>query len=238
MLKAFLIDDEPKALQLLANYIERIPFMELEGEARDPMVALEKLQKVDVDVIFLDINLPNLSGIEFYKSLDRPPAVIFTTAYPEFAVQGFELEALDYLVKPITFTRFLKACNRLAKNAKKEKEQDAPPGNHALTDLVYVKSGPVMHKLLWQDIQYLEKDENYVIYHTQDKKVLSRQSLSDLEHILPSYFVRIHKSYTVSLLHVQTMEREQVALSNCRLPVGNTYRQQLQERVRKFQQKG
>ena len=235
IIQAFLIDDEPKALDLLKNYLGRIPYMKVVGEARDPMKALEMLQQQKVDVIFLDINLPNLSGIEFYSSLQEPPAVIFTTAYPEFAVQGFELEALDYLVKPITFTRFLKACNRLVKNKdlQKSEKQPAVP---AFADIVYIKSGPVMHKLLWRDIQYLEKDENYVIYHTPDKKVLSRQSLGELEEILPPYFVRIHKSYTVSLLHIQTLEREQITLAKGQLPVGNTYRQQLQERVREFQQ--
>lgn len=236
MIRAFLVEDEPKALELLKNYLGRIPFMKIVGEARDPMNALEQLQQIKVDVLFLDINLPNLSGMEFYKSLSHPPKVIFTTAYPEFAVQGFDLEAVDYLIKPITFPRFLKACNRLNKNTVQEsaKRTASIP---SFSDLVYIKSGAVMHKLLWRDIQYLEKDENYVIYHTQDKKVLSRQSLSDLEEILPAYFVRIHKSYAVSLLHIQTMEREQVALPNCRLPVGNTYRQLLQERVRQFQQK-
>lgn len=235
MLKAFLIEDEPKALELLKNYLARIPFMEVAGEARDPMIALEQLQQIRADVLFLDINLPNLSGVEFYKSLNRPPKVIFTTAYPEFAVQGFELEAVDYLVKPITFPRFLKACNRIVKKS----DVDSKEGTHSppsFSDLVYIKSGPVMHKLLWRDIQYLEKDENYVVYHTQDKKVLSRQSLSDLEEILPPYFVRIHKSFAVSLLHVQTLEREQVTLSSGYLPVGHTYRRQLQDRIRKFQQ--
>ncbi len=235
MLNAFLIDDEPKALELLKNYLEKIPYLDLVGEARDPMIALEMLQKVKVDVIFLDINLPNLSGVEFYKSLPHPPAVIFTTAYPEFAVQGFELEAIDYLVKPITFSRFLKACNRISKTSPSEsvKSIHVTP---TFSDMVYVKSGAVLHKLLWRDIRYLEKDENYVIYHTENKRVLSRQNLSDLAEILPSYFVRIHKSYTISLLHVQTMERELVNLGSCQLPVGNTYRQQLQESVKRFQQ--
>lgn len=173
MLKTFIVDDEIKAIELLQTYIQRINFLELLGVARNPLKAFSFLQENEVDVLFLDINMPILSGIELFKSIRNPPNVIFTTAYPEYAVEGFNLEAVDYLLKPIPFPRFLKACERLTKHHKIKTNTIENEGDY-LADLVYVKSGPVTHKLSWKAILYLEKDENYVIYHTKNQRILSR----------------------------------------------------------------
>lgn len=232
MLKTFIVEDEPQAITLLETYIGRVPFLSLCGTSRDPIRAFTYLQENRVDLLLLDINMPNLSGLELYKSLSSPPAVIFTTAYPDFAVQGFELEAVDYLLKPITFPRFLKACDRV-----KKRQQPSSPqtiSSPVIADIIYIKSGPTLHKLSWKDILYLEKDENYLVYHTAETRILSRQTLSDLEDIFPDYFARIHKSFAVSLLHVEKVEREQVCIYGRQLPVGRTYRTELLERLEVF----
>ena len=235
-MKAYIVDDEVKALELLRTYIDRIEFLELVGESRDPVKAFHYLKENKVDILFLDINMPVLSGVDLYKSLSDPPAVIFTTAYAEYAVEGFDLEAVDYLVKPITFPRFLKACERLSKKQVGSPTTLSEQENN-FSDIVYVKSGAVTHKLSWKEIQYIEKDENYVVYHTPTKKILSRQTLSDLESIFPSYFCRIHKSYAVSLLHLSQLEREFVKLEDKLLPVGRTYKANLNSVLEVFKNK-
>ncbi len=235
-LKAYIVEDEAKAIALLETYIQRLPFLELVGSVRNPLKAFAFLQKNQIDVLFLDINMPLLSGIELLKSIPNPPNVIFTTAYPEFAVEGFNLEAVDYLLKPINFPRFVKACERL-----KKQNNISDPTLESMTDLfadiVYVKSGPITHKLSWKEILFLEKNENYVIYHTAKQRILSRQVLSELEAIFPSYFCRIHKSYAVSLLHIKEIKRTALIIGDKQLPVGRTYKQQLKTAMLVFNKK-
>lgn len=233
MLKTYIVDDEIKAIELLEMYIERIDFLNLIGTTRNSMKAFSYLQANQVDILFLDINMPILSGIELFKSISQPPKVIFTTAYPEYAVEGFNLEAVDYLLKPISFPRFLKACERLLKQQKIDQPLDSTESLY-LSDIVYVKSGAITHKLSWKEVLYLEKDENYVIYHTKEQRILSRQTLSDLEEIFPSYICRIHKTYAVSLLHVHQLERESLSIHQKKLPIGRTYKQRLAARIQMF----
>lgn len=231
MLKTYIVEDEIKAIELLQTYIEKIDFLSLIGTARNPLKAFSYLQENEIDILFLDINMPVLSGIELLKNLSHPPKVIFTTAYPEYAVEGFTLEATDYLLKPISFPRFLKACERLRKQQRINNPNTGTVDDF-LTDLIYVKSGPITHKLSWKEILYLEKDENYVIFYTQEQRILSRQTLTDLTTTFPSYFCRIHKSYAVSLLHINRMERESVLIADRELPIGRTFRKDLLERVK------
>ena len=231
MLKAYIVEDEFKAIELLKNYIAQIDFLELVGEARNPIKAFNYLQKNNVDVLFLDISMPILSGLELYKSISNPPSVIFTTAYPEYAIDGFELEAIDYLLKPIPFPRFLKACEKLLKQKKAEDLSIAKEVSD-FEDIIYVKSGAITHKLSWREVRYIEKDENYVIYHTPKKRILSRQTLSDLEKIFPSYICRVHKSYAVSLLHLQQIERESLKIEDKIIPIGRTYRNDFMEKIK------
>lgn len=221
--RAYIVEDEAKAVDLISTYINRMPHMELVGVSRNAMKAFTFLQEHQIDLLFLDINMPILSGIELIKSLRNPPSVIFTTAYAEYAVEGFNLEAVDYLVKPISFPRFLKACERYKKLFYDSKSTHDKI-DQLLADSVYVKSGPITHKLSWRDILYLEKDENYVVYHTASQRILSRQTMSELEGIFPSYICRIHKSYAVSLLHVDRFDRESLRISGHELPIGRTYR--------------
>lgn len=234
MIKSIIVEDEPKAIELLKIYIDSIDFICSIAEFRNPMEAFHFLKKEPVDLIFLDINMPVMTGIELYKSLKKPPAVIFTTAYSSYAVEGFELEATDYLVKPILFPRFLKACDRI-KSRQEDKNGTYSSKISQLNDMVYVKSGHKMHNFLWREIQYLEKDENYVKYYKiSGKKILSRQTLTEINLLFPFYICRIHKSYAVSLIHLQEVGTEFVKVNNIDLPLGRTYKAAFLEAIEKF----
>ncbi|MEL6925515.1 MAG: response regulator transcription factor [Bacteroidota bacterium] len=234
-LRTYIVEDEPQAIELLLHYLRRIPYLECAGTARDPLKALDFLQEHPVDLLLLDINMAELSGMKLYQQLHPPPKVIFTTAYAHYAVEAFELEALDYLVKPFNFERFQKACERAKPTAK----PPAQPAGEVFRDVLYIKSGTVTHKLSWSDILYLQKDENYVVYFTrQGKRILSRQTISDLETIFPDYICRTHKSYAVSLLHVEKIEREQLSVQNIAIPIGRTYRERVGQQLAKWSGKG
>jgi DNA-binding LytR/AlgR family response regulator len=235
-LKILLVDDEPHALDLLRGYAARLSFVQTVAAVRDPLQAAAFLQEQPVDVLFLDINMPVLSGMELFRSLDAPPLAVFTTAYPEYAVEAFAVQALDYLVKPIAFPRFMQACLRAARACRVATGAFAPePAPESALNLVFVKSGATLHKLNWEEILYLEKDENYVLYHTAGQRVLSRQTLSDAAELAPAYFVRIHKSYVVSLRQTRKIEREQITLTNgLQLPVGESFRAGLAEKMQEL----
>ncbi len=230
-LKTYIVDDEIKAVELLDNYIAKIPYLISNGYSRDPIEAFKFLQKNEIDIIFLDINMPMLNGVDLYKNLNNPPLVIFTTAYPQYAVDGFDLEAVDFLLKPISFGRFLKATERLLKRKRTIKAdlQDD------FKDVVFVKSGNLSHKLFWNEITHLEKSENYVIYHTIEKKILSRQTLSKTVSLSPKYFCRIHKSFAISFLFLKSLGAESCLVAERKLPIGRTYKSKLKQAFEVYQ---
>ncbi len=236
MLKTFIIDDEIKAIDLLRKYISQIDFLEYAHSSTNPMNAYNYLQANDVDVIFLDINMPILNGIELYQALVNKPKLILTTADPNYAVQGFELDAIDYLVKPITFTRFLKACEKLHRD-KNLREESNLSSQKMISDILYVKSGTSTHKMSWKEILYLMKDENYVIYYTADDKVLCRETLSNLERLFPFYFIRVHKSYAVSLLHANRIKSNKILINDKTIPVGRSYQASLNQRIKELSER-
>jgi DNA-binding LytR/AlgR family response regulator len=230
-LNCIAIEDEPNALQLLEHYAHQVPFLNWRGGFRQPMDALPLLGSHQVDLLFLDINLTPLDGISFYRSLTHKPKVIFTTAYPEYAVESYTLEALDYLVKPIQFDRFVLACNK-ALSASDQKMKEGVSEKKEVQGVLYLKSGTKWFHLQWSEIDYLEKDENYVVFHTHDgKKILSRQNMMDVEQIMPSYFHRIHKSYIVNLLKIEVIERDRVTVRKHALPLADSYREEFMKRA-------
>lgn len=214
------IEDEPHALELLRHHAEQVPYLEWLGGFQKPMDALNIINEGKVQLLFLDINLPKLDGMSFYRSLTNKPPVIFTTAYAEYAVEGFEVEAVDYLVKPILLERFIKACNKALKET-----TPLPSSNTQPTETVYLKSGTKWHQVNWNNILYLEKDENYVIFNVTDKrKILTRQNLSDVENGMPSYFCRVHKSFIVNLNKVEIIERDRITIAGKNIPLADSYR--------------
>lgn len=221
-LKCLIVDDEPLSLDILEKYILDIPGLELAGRCMDAFEAMEQLKNNPVDLLFLDINMPKLSGINMVKSMSNLPEVIFTTAYPEYAVEGFELEVLDYLVKPISFERFLKAINKA-----KAKLQDDKAGVEKPT-FIMVKSNKKLYKVAFSDIKYIQSMGDFIKIYTTEKVYISSDTMKNIEIQLPNnQFVRIHKSYLISLNAFKYIEGNQVIIGTETLPVGLTYKDTL-----------
>lgn len=220
-MKAIAIDDEPIALDIIRNHADKVPFLDLKATFTDAFKALEYLQKEPVDLIFLDIKMPDISGIEFFNTLSKKPLVVFTTAYSEHAVTSFELDAVDYLLKPFSLARFLKGCNKAFElyNFRNSGEE---------SDHVFLKTGFEQVKVLFDEILYLEAGGNYVTFVLKDKNVLSRSTLNEAISLLPPQkFIRVHRSFVVSASKIDKIERHQVTLGDIRIPVSEAYSQNL-----------
>ncbi len=226
-MKAIAIDDEPIALDIVRSHASKVPFLELKAEFTDAFKALEYLQKESVDLIFLDIKMPDISGIEFFNSLSRKPFVIFTTAYSEHAATSFEMDAVDYLLKPFSLARFIKGCNKAFElyNFRNAAET---------SDHLYIKTGYEQLKVLYEDILYLEAAGNYVTFTFKDKNILSRSTLLEVINLLPTdKFVRVHRSYLVAINKIDKVERHQVTINNIKIPVSEAYSQNLAAALKK-----
>src|SRR6266487_637565 len=220
MLKAVAIDDEPVALEVIKKLSSKISFIELLAVFTDAFKAIDYLQKEKIDLIFLDVKMPDISGIDLLKSLINPPMVIFTTAYSEHAVQSFELDAIDYLLKPFSLTRFLKACNK----AQEQFELKKNINNPSVPVSVFIKSGYEQVRVELDDILYAESNGNYMQFVLTDKKITSRLTVSEAEALLPvASFIRIHRSYIVSKKHITKIEKNSVWIQQTELPVGASY---------------
>ena len=221
MLKAIAIDDEPIALEVVKSLSSKIAFIELLDCFTNAFKAIDFLQKEKVDLIFLDIKMPDISGIDFLKSLSHPPMVIFTTAYSEHAVQSFELDAIDYLLKPFSLSRFLKACNKANEQLLfRNKIATALPEPSA----IFIKSGYEQIKVEPADILYVESSGNYMQFVLDNRKIASRLTMSEVEALLPALdFIRIHRSYIVSKKQIQKMDRKSIWIKQIELPIGAAY---------------
>ena len=218
MLKAIAIDDEPIALEVIKNLSSKISFIELLAFFTDAFKAIDFLQKEKVDLIFLDIKMPDISGIDFLKSIPNPPMVIFTTAYSEHAVQSFELDAIDYLLKPFSQSRFLKACNKAYEqyNLKNSSGNFSPQ-----PESVFIKSGYEQIRVELDDILYVESSGNYMQFVLTNQKIVSRLTMSEVEALLPaSAFIRIHRSYIVAKKKISKIEKNSIWIKQTELPVG------------------
>lgn len=224
-----IVDDEPKAIAVLERYCSEINQIQLIKSFRDPVRAIEYVQANMVDLMFLDINMPKISGLELLKALKHKPKIIFTTAYSQFAIESYEYEAVDYLLKPVDFHRFVRGVSKAARMIKLEKNQSHVDENPVESDkIIYIKSGPQLYKVNISEIRYLEKDSNYLTFHTRDKKILSRQNMKDIFELLnPDEFIRVHKSFVVALRHIEVIEAHQVTLGDKKIPVGRNYREEL-----------
>jgi len=223
------IDDEPKALEVIERYCAKSGIVNLLATFREPIKALEFLSRNPVDLVFLDINMPGINGIELFSALAVKPMVIFTTAYSDYAVESYSLNATDYLLKPITFERFLAAVNKamnlhLLKNKSNPKETE--------TEYAFIKSGPQTYQVKISDILYLEKDGNYISVVLKDKTILIRQNMADIFEVIPAQnFVRVHKSFVVAIRHISMVENHQVIISGHKIPIGSTYRDEMRVRL-------
>ncbi|MCB0703926.1 MAG: response regulator transcription factor [Saprospiraceae bacterium] len=218
MIKCIAVDDEPRALEIIRNHISRVPFLSLVADFIDPMQAITYLSENPVDLLFLDINMPDLNGLQFARSIPSNPLVIFTTAHSEYAIESYEVEAIDYLLKPFDFARFFAAVSKAQERLKSE----APGSNN----FFFVNSGTQKRRLFYDEIRYVEGEGNYVCYYTESGKVLVRASVKETKLLLPSNsFVQIHRSYIVSLQWIEKIEDNHVFVANTRIPISATLRE-------------
>ncbi|WP_438422766.1 LytR/AlgR family response regulator transcription factor [Aquimarina macrocephali] len=226
MITAVIIDDEPNAIELLQGYIKKLSFVECIHSFRNPIEALVFLKEYDVDLIFLDINMPQLSGISFIKTLENPPKIILTTAYSEYAVESYEYQVTDYLLKPISFERFLKAVLKIKDTIEEPKLEEVANG------IIYIKSGQQQFKTKIEDILYLQKDGNYISYITKDKNILARQSIKNALDELGNKFIQIHKSTIINVDHISAFDSHSVIIKDIKLSVGQSYKVVFQNYVK------
>ncbi|NRT13437.1 LytTR family DNA-binding domain-containing protein [Flavobacterium sp. 14A] len=214
MYKCVIIDDEELARELLKNYVSKVDFLEVVGSFENPLEAISILQKETVHIVFLDIQMPEIKGTDFAKLIPSSTKIIFTTAYSEYALEGFELNAIDYLLKPIAFQRFLQAVQKI------KAEQAQVIANDTLT----IKSGYDFFKVKLDDITHIESDSEYVNFYSNGKKIMSYQSLKSLEKTLdPNKFIRVHRSYIVNKNKVTGLKGRDLLLSDLIIPVSDSY---------------
>lgn len=220
-LKCIVVEDEPLAVKVLADYISQVPFLELKGTFKDAILATEFLREHTVDLIFLDIHLPKIKGMAFLKTLVDPPAVIITTAYHQYAVEGFNLNVTDYLLKPIEFERFLVAVNKVrSAHAEKEKMPDSLE-----KDFIFLNVQKKKVKILFSEIVYIESQREYIRIVTTKRDYVSKMSTHEIESILPSgLFKRIHRSFIVSVSKIESYTAEAVEVNGISIPIGRGYK--------------
>jgi len=222
VINCLLIDDEPLALQLLEDFVKKTPYLKLAGKFEEPLQALPLIESQQIDLLFLDIKMPDITGIEFFKSLTYKPEVIFTTAYSEFAMDGFELKAMDYLLKPVSFEKFITATNRVKEYIEFKNNREVKS-----RDYFFINVSHKLHKLFYDDILYLEgyKDYTKVYLSSAASPLLILHNLKYFEDMLSqNEFIRIHRSYIVSISKVNTISRKSVTIQTNSLPVSDNYR--------------
>jgi len=221
-LKCIIIEDEPLAVKILSDYISQTPFLELQGTFKDAILATDWLRHNTTNLIFLDIHLPKLKGMAFLKTLTHPPAVIITTAYHQYAVEGFNLNVTDYLLKPFDFERFLIAVTKV-KTAQREKQQ--PDERQEIKDFIFLNVQKKKVKILFSEIVYIESQLEYIKIITTKKEYISKMSTHEIEALLPvNLFKRIHRSYIVSISKIESYTAEMVEVNGVSIPIGRGYR--------------
>ncbi len=230
-ISCIVIDDEPLARKGIAEYIRDVDFLEFRAAFEDPVKAMPELESGMVQLIFLDIQMPKITGVEFFRSLKNAPPVIFTTAYPQYALEGFELNALDYLVKPISFERFFKAALRAREYYELRQENSS---QHAGGDFFFIKADNKLVKLRFDEILYVEALQNYVAVHTLTKKYITYLTFKSIEEYLPSdQFIKTHKSFIIAASKIESIEGNEITVSGNKIPVSRTSRDEVMEKLLK-----
>jgi DNA-binding LytR/AlgR family response regulator len=231
ILKTLVIDDEPLAQNIIRKYAEDTKSIEINGFCCDALEAIEILESQTIDLIFLDINMPKLSGIEFLKTLKNPPIVILTTAYTDYAMEGYELNVLDYLVKPFSFVRFLKAVQKAEQQFQISKKTNATEK----PETVFIKSNKKTYQVKFSDIVYIEGLGDYIKIYTEKTHLITNLSMKKMEELLPeNEFYRIHKSHIVNIKKIVSIEGNMVELPNIKLTIGSNYRTEFFSRISKM----
>jgi len=228
-MRCLIVDDEPLAQEVLENYVQRVEELHLVKKCSNAMQAMQVLHKDKVDLIFLDIQMPAMDGLSFLKSLKNPPSVILTTAYPKYAVQGYDLDVVDYLLKPISFERFLKSVNKAIDLRKGVQEESAS------AEYLFLKVDNKLVKVNFADIVYIEGMKDYLKVFVKEKLLVVHKTMKSIEDLLPkNKFIRVHKSYIVSLGMVNSIVGNMVEISGKEIPIGANYKEQLIKMVFKL----
>lgn len=233
MIRCIIVDDEPLAHDLVSNYCERLPHLEVAAQCYDALETLEWLASNEVDLMFLDLNMPRLKGFEFLRTLQNPPQVIVTTAYKEHALEGFELAVEDYLVKPFSFERFLKAVNKAVSAAPsgtgtEERQREDPTS----TSRFFVKGKKKYHQVNTDDILYVEARGNYSTLYLKEEELLVHEKISDLEDLLPApIFMRVHRSFIVAVDKIKTILGNNISVGKYEVPIGQTYSKTVRDEI-------
>jgi two-component system, LytTR family, response regulator len=232
-IKALALDDEPLALRVIESHAAKIPFLELELSTTNAVEALVRAQQGDIQLLFLDIQMPDLTGIQFMQLMKNQCKIILTTAYPQYALEGYEYSVVDYLLKPISFDRFLKAVQKVQENLQQgtpqynAENQAITPAEtlHITQDFIFVKTEYKLQRVPHADILFIEGGKNYITIHTPKERILSLMTLSKIEEMLPTpQFLRVHKSWLVSINKIDSVERQRIFIGKVIIPIGDTYK--------------
>ncbi|MDB5025784.1 MAG: response regulator transcription factor [Mucilaginibacter sp.] len=231
MIRCLVVDDEPLALHILEDYISKMPFLTLVKATTNPIEALQLVQEGRVDLVFLDVQMPELTGIQFLRIANGKAKVILTTAYSQYALEGYELDVIDYLLKPIAFDRFFKAVQKaqaiLQPSSKPEVKAETAPQSDFLSDFIFVKTEHKIQKVYLNDILFIEGLKDYISIFTRAERIITLQNMKKMEDALPDkHFIRVHKSYIVSLNKIDSIERSRIFIGDKIIPVGDTYREE------------
>ena len=227
-IRCLIVDDEPPAREIIRRYIEQVPTLELVGECANAIQALTFLQQQVIDLVFLDIRMPQLNGNDFLKTLKNPPKIIFTTAFSEYALEGYDLDVVDYLLKPIPFDRFLKAVNKASHGAVEKPEVSFPQEDKKNESFVYFRADRKMVKVTLHDILYVESMKDYVKIITRNGTIITKQSITSVQAMLPEKeFVRNHRSFIVAMRHIKSFTSEIIEINDTEIPIGKLFRNEV-----------
>lgn len=230
-IKCIIVDDEPLARQVLRDYIKNLPSLEIVSECRNAIEAASFLHQNKIDLMFLDIKMPGLSGLDFLKTLSNAPKVIITTAYSEYALQGYEYSVLDYLLKPFSFARFLKAVNNLQVNPIEETKNPLPQK----IDFIFLKADKQEHKVKFSEIRYLEASGNYIKVHTDKSSILVSDKMKYMEEKLPTdKFIRVHRSFIVLISKIEKIDGNMLKIGKDYIPIGKLYKMEVEKIINKY----
>lgn len=225
-----IVDDEQLARVLLEEYVSKLPGLSLKGMCKNPLEAMEIMRDTHIDILFLDIQMPELTGVEFVKTLRAKPIIIFTTAYADYAVEGYQLDVADYLVKPFSFDRFVLAVNKASGYL--DLKAKAEQGGVREEAYILLNADHKIYKVYLGDILYIEGLKEYVSYYTREKRIIVLQSLKAIESELPSdQFMRIHRSYIVPIRKIKSLDGNQVQIGDKLIPIGRSYKEEVMKRV-------
>ena len=226
------VDDEPPAIRQIAEYANRVPYLKLLGTFYEPIECLSFLKSNDVDLMFLDIEMGEFSGIQLLNSLNKRPKVVFTTAHKSYAHKAFDLDVTDYLLKPISFERFLKAVDKVMESLTHDTKKTKQIENPAVKDHIYVKTNYRLQRIFLKDILYIEGLSEYIVIKTLSEKIITYQSLKNFEQILPaSDFMRVHKSYIIRLDKIDSIDKQSIRIAGNEIPIGDKFRKKLFELI-------